>query len=56
MFQQDKPERSLFASQMYQMLSFSCLNFHPEGTSTSSEKINKHDVLKHVGLSNTKAA
>jgi hypothetical protein len=38
MFQHDKPEHSLFASQMYQMLSFSCLNFHPEGTSTSSEK------------------
>lgn len=54
MFQHDKPERSLFASQTYQMLSFSCLNFHPEGTSLNSEKINKHEVLKHMELSNTK--
>ena len=38
MFQHDKPECSLFASQMYQMPSFSCLNFHPEGTSLNSEK------------------
>lgn len=40
MFKNDTPERSLSASQTYQMLSFSCLNFHPEGTSLNSEKIN----------------
>jgi hypothetical protein len=55
MFQHDKPEHSLFASQSYQILSLSCPNFHPEGTALTSEK-NKHKVLRHVELSNTKAA
>ena len=40
-FQHDRPERSLFSSQTYQMLYFSCLNFHPEGTALNSEKKGK---------------
>jgi hypothetical protein len=52
-----KPEHFLFSTQMYQMASFSCLNFRLEGISTSSEKknikYNNHNWHLNIAKNNT---